>query len=142
MRAIPLFALFLLSGCATTSPGSEVSVNYGPILKDELLTAGVGNAEQAVQQLRPGWELRQPYQSGIVVIKEGLQSWTCATDQPTLLYLDGRKWGGRPSGFSSLSRISVERIQEIRYLKRSDPRPDAETRCPSLPAIHVVTSSG
>ena len=78
----------------------------------------------------------------IVVLRDGDHGWTCYTDLPTLLYLDGRKWGDRPTGFSTLSRISIERIEEIHYIRPTDPRPDNERRCPGLPAIHVITISG
>lgn len=142
MYAIILVALFLVSGCATASPGGDEAIDYEPIGQEELAIAGARDAEQAVRRLRPGWELRQPYQSGIVVIKEGAQSWTCYTDEPTVLYVDGKKWGGRPSSLSSLSGFSMERIKEIRYIRRNEPRPDGETRCPRLPAIHVITTSG
>lgn len=142
MRAIIPFVVTILSACATASSGGSESVNYEPIGQQELHAAGVGNGEQTVRQLRPGWELRQRLQSEIVVIKEGDQGWTCYTNEPTLLYVDGRKWGQRPRGFSSLSQISVERIREIHYIQPSEPRPDGETRCGGLPAIHVMLIAG
>ena len=139
MRLILFSVVLLLSGCATTSSGGSENINYEPIGQEELLTAGVRNAEQAVRKLRPGWELRQPYQTGMQVVRgDGGQAWACYTDLPTLLYVDGRKWGQRPTGFSSLSRIAVQNIKEIHYIRRSDPRPDGEMRCRGLPSIHVI----
>ncbi len=101
IRLISLLAIVVIAGACASSGGSR-----GPRRDRNLIVAtelaeltGASTALQAVQQLRPSW-LTPRGRSG-----------------PPAIYRNNNRWGPNPQ---ALANISIESIEEMRFLSATD----------------------
>lgn len=107
----------LLVGCASAGSGGQSPSPYtGPITRAEIQDAGVRNAYEAVERLRPRW-----------LTVRALRSFSTGTQ--VVVFQDRLYLGER----DELRRVGVEGIYSIEYLDG----PTAQATLPGIKDMHV-----
>ncbi len=101
IRLISLLAIVVIAGaCASTGSSRGPRRDRNRIVATELAElTGISTALQAVRQLRPGW-----------LTPRGRSA-------PPAIYRNNNRWGSNPG---ALANISIESVQEMRFLSATD----------------------
>lgn len=97
--SLAVAAILVLAGCSSAGPGKPRPSNPDLITQAEITRAGVSNAYDLVQKLRPIW-----------LTKRGEGSFFQQSD--VVIYLDGTRLGGP----DSLKEINSTDIESLRFL--------------------------
>jgi hypothetical protein len=92
-----LTAIVLLGACSSAKPGTPRPANPDLITRDEIASAGVSNAYDLIQKLRPIW-----------LTKRGEGSFFQPSD--VVIYLDGTRLGG-PDSLKDLNSTDIESLR-------------------------------
>ena len=109
-QGLLIASLAIAPACSSAGGGSGDALPPTPrqdrnlILQDELQRTAVSDLFEAIRNLRPQWLRQSP-----TVLRQGGEG-------SILVYLDGVRYGDP----SSLRQISVNIVQEVRYLSASE----------------------